>query len=704
MSKSVKPDAVSKPEAIENLHGRLTTLIRNISGKSDIEVTHTLSRPLRLQLLSSGQDPDKQWMRVVEFDEKTKKPTREYIYVPSKIVEVNERVALGKAAHEASHAAISRAEEFIEEMPNDLVGFEALESSLEERPTDQYVRETYPGAGRWVDEARYDGIRELMASKESVASLNAAPLFAQLSSLIVYAPTCPAEFVETLYDAEVVKIYNQIKSNVEKVESTLPLESDDERSRISYARERVRIAQKEIYPLVESLLKQDKQDAEQQELLEQLQSDPNFSVPPELQDLIEQILNDLAEHISREQSSGDSKSEPRKQAEITEDDVSGDPSQDESSDIETTDTPTDTGEDNSTEPVSIRDLPKALRDKLAELLKNISAEKREEIEQLAKEKLQLVEKKIVEEARSAFEEEVQTFKPEEIDMSKMRSVMETAEKQMQERLAARAERTTRFDQVYHEIREQEQELYRSLEEVFYPNVKSKVLLNTAGSTINIPALYRYESTKEANPTGADMRIFERRSTPETKDYALTLLIDLSGSMQNGGKINEAFKATVMLAETLNRIGIKHEIIGFQDELIIFKNADETLNDEIRDRISGAELEVRGSNKGGHNRPDYNDDGPCLQAASDRLEKLPQREKFLVVISDGRPEGRWSTEADLVQAVAQIKNQTQQHLVALGLGSGTEHVQTYYPEAIANIPASELADELSKLIIKLMNNQ
>ena len=94
---------------------------------------------------------------------------------------------------------------------------------------------------------------------------------------------------------------------------------------------------------------------------------------------------------------------------------------------------------------------------------------------------------------------------------------------------------------------------------------------------------------------------------------------------------------------------------------------------------------------------WNDDGPCLLEASRSLEAWPARDRFLFVLSDGLPEGRRSGEAELHAAVARIRATTAQHLVGLGLGPGTSHVRTFYPNAIAEIEGRALPGLLGDLV-------
>ncbi|MEK7202619.1 MAG: hypothetical protein AAB669_03795 [Patescibacteria group bacterium] len=187
--------------------------------------------------------------------------------------------------------------------------------------------------------------------------------------------------------------------------------------------------------------------------------------------------------------------------------------------------------------------------------------------------------------------------------------------------------------------------------------------------------------------------WERRETPREKDYAISLLVDLSGSMR-GQKINETFKAAIVLSEVLNRLSIDNEILGFNDRIHVFKGFHEAMSDEVRDHMGGMLQEVSSD------RAAYNDDGWALGQASQRLAQQGATEKFLIPLSDGNPEPSHEhsgSEYELGVAVRRIQEETNQKLIGLGIGPNTEHVAHYYPNSLANVNAKEMADQLAELI-------
>lgn len=195
------------------------------------------------------------------------------------------------------------------------------------------------------------------------------------------------------------------------------------------------------------------------------------------------------------------------------------------------------------------------------------------------------------------------------------------------------------------------------------------------------------------------------SSGEETDYAVLLQIDLSGSMSRGNKIEEAFKAIVLLSETLNNLNVSFEIDGFQDLLLEFKRFEENLDDSMRTKLNQLLLEVNNKNPHGHNNSGDNDDGACLRDASQHLANQTAREKILIVLSDGQPamdSGRKSQgqlDRELKEVIREIRENTDQKLIGVGINSGA--VSRYYENNIPNVDAKELAETLGELLRSLI---
>ncbi len=207
---------------------------------------------------------------------------------------------------------------------------------------------------------------------------------------------------------------------------------------------------------------------------------------------------------------------------------------------------------------------------------------------------------------------------------------------------------------------------------------------------------RHALAAEADPRRGTT-IFAHPGAPARPRPAFTLLLDLSGSMR-GAKIASALRAVVTVAEVLDELRIPFALDGFQDERIPVLAHGEAMGPAHRRAIQELALEVCGDRPGGHNEPSFNDDGPCLLQAAERLAAVQAESRWLLVVSDGRPEGKYSSEDDLRAAIARVgEMRPRVHLVGLGLGRATDHVSELYPRHAAGIEVEALPGKLVEIV-------
>ena len=225
-------------------------------------------------------------------------------------------------------------------------------------------------------------------------------------------------------------------------------------------------------------------------------------------------------------------------------------------------------------------------------------------------------------------------------------------------------------------------------------------------------------------TGADVpRAFKMEKQTEFRDTIVTLLIDNSGSMR-GRPIALAAISADILARTLERCGVKVEILGFTTRTwkggksrelwiengrppapgrlndlrhIVYKNADSPLR---RSRKNLGLMLKEGILK-------ENIDGEALVWAHNRLSRRPEQRKILMVISDGAPvddstlsvNAANMLELDLRHVIDWVENLKQIELTAIGIG---HDVTQYYDRALTISDASELANALVTRLEKLFD--
>lgn len=216
----------------------------------------------------------------------------------------------------------------------------------------------------------------------------------------------------------------------------------------------------------------------------------------------------------------------------------------------------------------------------------------------------------------------------------------------------------------------------------------------------------------ANPTMS--LTFKREKQTDFRDTIVTLLIDNSGSMR-GRPIAIAAMCTDILAKTLERCGVKVEILGFTTRAwkggksrdlwiergrtpnpgrlndlrhIVYKNADAPLR---RAHKNFGLMLKEGILK-------ENIDGEALVWAHNRIARRPEQRKIMVVISDGAPvdDSTLSVnpsnilERDLHTVIRWIEGLKQVELTAIGIG---HDVGRYYSRAMTITDADELASAL-----------
>lgn len=200
-----------------------------------------------------------------------------------------------------------------------------------------------------------------------------------------------------------------------------------------------------------------------------------------------------------------------------------------------------------------------------------------------------------------------------------------------------------------------------------------------------------EEAREVSPV--ESHAWQKRELPTEKDYAITLLVDLSGSMR-GQKISETFKGAVVIAEVLNRLSINTEILGFNEGLYVYQGFGQDMDRDVREYMGGMLSEVQTP------AARWNDDGWALEQTSERLAKQKVSEKFIFVLSDGQPvpsPQHSGEQYELGQIVRNIMSETDQKLIGLGIGSGTNHVTKYYPNSIADIGAAKMSEKLADVV-------
>jgi cobaltochelatase CobT len=219
--------------------------------------------------------------------------------------------------------------------------------------------------------------------------------------------------------------------------------------------------------------------------------------------------------------------------------------------------------------------------------------------------------------------------------------------------------------------------------------------------------------------------FKMEQEASFRDTVVTLLLDNSGSMR-GRPITVAATCADILARTLERCGVKVEILGFTTrqwkggqsrELwlssgkpanpgrlndlrhIIYKSADEPWR---RARRNLGLMMREGLLK-------ENIDGEALIWAHNRLLARSEQRRILMVISDGAPvddstlsvnSGNY-LERHLREVIADIEGRSPVELIAIGIG---HDVTRYYQRAVTIVDAEELGGAMTEKLAELFDDK
>ena len=219
--------------------------------------------------------------------------------------------------------------------------------------------------------------------------------------------------------------------------------------------------------------------------------------------------------------------------------------------------------------------------------------------------------------------------------------------------------------------------------------------------------------------------FKVERDTEFRDTVVTLLLDNSGSMR-GRPITIAAICGDILARTLERCGVKVEILGFTTRAWKGGKSREAWLEAGRPPNPGRVNDVRhiiykaADEPWRHARRNLglmmregllkeNIDGEALQWAHKRLLGRPENRRILMVISDGAPvddstqsvnPGNY-LEAHLRQVIEEIETRSSIQLVAVGIG---HDVTRYYRRAVTLLDAEELAGALTDELAALFDEE
>ena len=217
--------------------------------------------------------------------------------------------------------------------------------------------------------------------------------------------------------------------------------------------------------------------------------------------------------------------------------------------------------------------------------------------------------------------------------------------------------------------------------------------------------------------------FKREKDTDFRDTVVTLLLDNSGSMR-GRPITVAATCADILARTLERCGVKVEILGFTTKAWKGGAAREAwlqagkplspgrLNDLRHIIYKSADAPWRRARKNlglmmREGLLKENIDGEALDWAHKRLLGRPEQRRILMMISDGAPvddstlsvnPGNY-LERHLRHVIEEIETRSPVELIAIGIG---HDVTRYYRRAVTIVDAEELGGAMTEKLAELFS--
>jgi len=230
---------------------------------------------------------------------------------------------------------------------------------------------------------------------------------------------------------------------------------------------------------------------------------------------------------------------------------------------------------------------------------------------------------------------------------------------------------------------------------------------------------RLDSRRFPSAFNGKPNVFKMKADRREMDTALTMLVDLSGSM-GGRKVHTAMMCAMAIAECVDRTGIAYEILGFnsgrgdtpgmpsrskewEDRRMHtrWENIDMWIFKHFKERLFEAKgaISTIAQCSGGNNV-----DGESVQYAYDRLKERNERRKVLIVLSDGSPacDTYYDTSLRLHLERTVKKIESDKGTDVVGIGICDEAVERYYTNHVVVETVEELAKsamgELSQMLL------
>lgn len=633
--------------------------------------------------------------------------------------------------HEAGHRRVSRTD-FIPQEVWQMPGFSFLMNAIEDPRENNFVADNYPAFARRLQVA-FDEDWDIEQKSKEIAQerIGRCPRFMEAGyeyiRLWFHERLNHKEFEGLTHEQATKKLKEYVREDIlpevrQVVLDTLDVarqswwlyptkkEADSRNGEeiiSQYAEGSYIINHADIWPIFKTLVDQDVQDEKTKKLIEELQKQKQEQQKKE-----------------KENQTGESE-EPQEDTDGTNEKSNEEKSKGKQEESTQSGEPKDDGESRGSS--SSQEL---IQDEIQKMLEGMSDEERQKLEEktqahaqkiideLAEELSKQLQGKLIQNPKEKQEQEESDKKENKDNPESKEEIKSLDHKESKEQKESREKREKEINEVRKKLQEiADKDIGR------YDRDRREVAPIINRLTNDLRAIFserRKTNTKTGFKSGRSIDIGRRiteiakgilpidshawikKERPTEKDYAFSVLVDLSGSMQNGQKIEETFKAVIALSEVFNNLGMKFNIIGFNNRLHDFLKFGQKLDQEKRKAMEQMVREVNSHTSIGN--PMFNDDGWAVQQASQILSSQKESQKILIVLSDGQPEpssAHNGSQFNLKKIVEDIEKKDQHEIIGLGLGLGTDHVSNYYKRSISDIPVQDLPIRLAQLLKKVV---
>ncbi|TFJ94163.1 vWA domain-containing protein [Lentibacillus salicampi] len=183
------------------------------------------------------------------------------------------------------------------------------------------------------------------------------------------------------------------------------------------------------------------------------------------------------------------------------------------------------------------------------------------------------------------------------------------------------------------------------------------------------------------------RLFHKKDEESKEvDAAFTLLVDCSASMLN--KMKETKKGIVLFHEVLKDLNIPHAIIGFWEEATAVKDQYQPNYFHKIHSFSDSLYHNHGANIMQLEAQEDNRDGYSIRVAAEELEARSEKNRFLLVFSDGEPAASNYTENGIIDTNLAVSETRKRGIDVVGMFLAEGDVSEQDNELMRNIYGRE----------------